>query len=270
MLGDIVARTRASRPLVHCITNYVTANDCANLLLACGASAIMADDPEEAGEVVAACSGLTLNLGTPGARRVEAMLAAGEEANQRAIPVVFDPVGAGASGMRRKAAQEIMERVHIAIIRGNADEIATLLHGTSGRRGVDASDPAGAPEAAEANAVRLAKNTGAVVVVSGEIDVVTDGETSYRVHNGRAMMRCVTGTGCQLSALLGAYAAANRENLLQSALAAVCAMGLCGEIAGQHMASFEGNASYRNRMIDAMFHMTPECLRKGARFEGCL
>ena len=202
MLGEILEQTRRKNPLLHCMVNLVTANDCANLVLACGASPIMAEDLEEAEQVVSACDGLVLNLGTPSHRKVQALLLAGKTAKSRGKPVIFDPVGAGCSDFRRNAAHEMIEQVRPDIIRGNASEIRALLLGTLARRGVDADVVAEEPlERARA----LAEKTGAVVVISGDVDVVTDGVTSYRVRNGHPMMRFVTGTGCQLSAPIGAY-----------------------------------------------------------------
>lgn len=268
MLGEVLARTRARRPLVHCITNYVTANDCANVLLACGGSAIMADDVQEVAEVTAMCDGLVLNLGTPSPRKISAMLAAGREANRLGHPVVLDPVGVGSSQMRREAGRQLLEQVRFAAIRGNATEIATLIQGTAAHRGVDADLGSGKDaEAACRNAKRLALESGAVVVVTGDTDIVTDGRTAYHVRNGHPMMRTITGTGCQLSALMGAYVTANPETPLQAALAAVCAMGLCGEIAHGRLAPLDGNASYRNYIIDAIYHLTAEQLEKGAQYE---
>jgi len=264
MLGKIIEQTRHKRPLIHCITNYVSANDCANLLLGCGASAIMADDPEEVAEVTAMCDGLVLNMGTPNPRKLEALLIAGKEANRKVHPVVFDPVGVGSSALRQEAARKLLEQVRFAAIRGNATEIATLTRGTAAHRGVDADEQ---NDATEANARQLACKTGAVVIVTGDTDLVTDGATLYRVHNGHPMMRTVTGAGCQLSALVGAYIAANADKPLQAALAAVCAMGLCGENAHRRLTPLDGNASYRNYILDAIYNLTPEALEEGANYE---
>lgn len=264
MLEEIIQQTRHKRPLVHCITNYVSANDCANLLLGCGASAIMADDPEEAAEVTAMCDGLVLNMGTPNPRKLEALLIAGREANRLGHPVVLDPVGVGSSAMRQEAARKLLEQVHFAVIRGNATEIATLVRGTAAHRGVDADEQ---NDATEANARQLARKTGAMVIVSGDTDMVTDGATLYRVHNGHPMMRTVTGAGCQLSALVGAYVTANPDKPLQAALAAVCAMGLCGESAHRRLTPMDGNASYRNYILDAICNLTPKALEEGANYE---
>ena len=265
MLSEIIIQNRQRRPLIHCINNHVTSNDCANILLACGGSAIMADDPDEAAEVTAMCDGLVLNMGTPNPRKLDALLRAGEEANRLGHPVILDPVGVGSSAMRRDAGRRLLERVRFTAIRANATEVATLVRGTAAHRGVDADIEESVMDTE--NAKRLSLHTGAVVVVTGDTDIVTDGKTLHRVHNGHPMMKTVTGSGCQLSSLLGAYVTANPERTLQAALAAVCAMGLCGEIAHARLSPLDGNASYRNYIIDAIYNLTPEALQKGAKYE---
>ena len=267
MLGEIITQNRQRRPLIHCIANHVTANDCANILLACGGSAIMAEDPDEAAEVTAMCDGLVLNMGTPNPRKIDALLRAGAAANRLRHPVILDPVGVGSSAMRRNAGRLLLDQVRFAAIRANASEIATLVRGAAAHRGVDADSEETTMNAVAVNARRLSQRTGAVVVVTGDTDIVTDGKTLYRVRNGHPMMKTVTGTGCQLSSLLGAYVTANPERPLQASLAAVCAMGLCGEIAYAHLPSWGGNASYRNAIIDAIYNLTPEELEKGAKYE---
>lgn len=266
MLGRIIDHTRKASPLVHCMVNLVTANDCANLVLASGASPIMAEDPAEVAQVVSACQGLVLNLGTPSPRKIEALLLAGAAAKAQGKPVVFDPVGAGCSDFRRSAAHRILQEVQPGVIRGNASEIQTLLRGTRTQRGVDADDVAQDPLAM---AMELAQASGAVVVVSGSEDIVTDGKTAYRVHNGHPMMHSVTGTGCQMSVLIGAYAAANPGDRLTAVLAAVCAYGLCGELAHRRLGPLDGSASYRTYIIDALYHLSADALEKGARYEIC-
>lgn len=267
MLGEIIKQTRRRKPLIHCINNHVTSNDCANILLACGGSAIMADDPDEVAEVTAMCDGLVLNMGTPNHRKLEALLKAGKEANRLGHPVILDPVGVGSSVMRRNAGHQLLKQVRFAAIRGNATEIATLVRGTAAHRGVDADIEEAAVEAVDENAKHLSLETGAVVAVTGDTDIVTDGRMIYRVHNGHPMMKTVTGSGCQLSALLGAYLTANPEKPFHAALAAVCAMGLAGQIAHERLTLLDGNASYRNYIIDAVFNLTPEDLEKGAKYE---
>ena len=267
MLGEIIIQNRSRKPLIHCINNHVTANDCANILLACGGSAIMADDPDEAAEITAMCDGLVLNMGMPNPRKIEALLRAGMEANRLGHPVILDPVGVGSSAMRRNAAHRLLESVRFTAIRANATEIAALVRGTAAHRGVDADMEETVMRAAAQNARLLSQETGAVVIATGDADIVTDGETTYRVHHGHPMMRTVTGSGCQLSALLGAYITSNQERPLRAALAAACAMGLCGEIAYERLGALDGNASYRNYIIDAIYNLTPEALQKGANYE---
>jgi len=267
MLREIIVQNRQRKPLIHCINNHVTSNDCANILLACGGSAIMADDPDEAAEVTAMCDGLVLNMGTPNPRKLDALLKAGEEANRLGHPVILDPVGAGSSAMRRNACGLLLERVHFAAIRANATEIAALVRGTAAHRGVDADLEEAAAGPTHENAKQLSQETGAVVIVTGDTDIVTDGKTLYRVHNGHPMMKTVTGSGCQLSALLGAYVTANPDDVLRAALAAVCAMGLAGQIAHDRLGPLDGNASYRNYIIDAVYNLTPDALEKGAKYE---
>ncbi|MBQ3222374.1 MAG: hydroxyethylthiazole kinase [Clostridia bacterium] len=267
MLAEIVIQNRRCSPLIHCINNHVTSNDCANILLACGGSAIMADDPDEAAQITSICDGLVLNLGTPSPRKLEAMLLAGKEANRLGHPVVFDPVGAGSSAMRTNACRELLAFVRLAAIRANASEIAALTCGTVSGRGVDADLHEAGPDAAAENAKRISQDTGAVVVVTGDTDIVTDGKELFRVHNGHPMMRTVKGAGCQLSALMGAYVASNPDDPLRAALAAACAMGLSGEIAHKRLGPLDGNASYRNYIIDAIFRLSPENLEKGAKYE---
>jgi hydroxyethylthiazole kinase len=271
MFQTILENVRSARPLIHCITNYVTANDCANVLLACGASPIMADAPEEAEEITALCAGLTLNLGTPGSRTLPAMLAAGKRANACGRPVVLDPVGAGASALRTRMALELLRSVRFAVIRGNFSEIKTLARGSGAVRGVDADAAdrvTGQTLPAAAEFVReFARRTGSVAAVTGAIDLVSDGSSTFCIRNGHPMMTLVTGTGCQLSVLTAAFAAANPGHTLEAAAAAVCAMGLAGEIAHSRLGPMDGSAAYRGYLIDAISRMTPEELERGARYE---
>ena len=265
MLKEMLENVRGKQPLVHCITNYVTANDCANLLLAAGASPIMADDPMEAEEIVSSASGLVINLGTPNQNKLRAMLLAGRRANELGRPVVFDPVGTAASSWRLNEALSLMESIRFSVIRANASEVRSLLEKRCAGGGLEA------PEESEIqkNASELAGKTGSVVVMTGRTDVITDGMRNFRVGNGHALMRRVTGAGCQLSALAGAFAAANPKEVLRSSLAAACAMGVCGELAARRMSNADGNASFRNYLIDAMYRMTGEELEKEARYEEC-
>ena len=270
-LGACLDRVRERRPLIHCITNYVTANDVANLLLACGASPIVADEPEEVEEITARCAGLCLNLGTPSRRTIPSLMRAGVKAGELGRPVVLDPVGVGASALRLRTAQELMARVTFTVLRGNVSELRALAGGQEHTRGVDAGGADAVTEAELERGVAFAKGTarrtGTVVAVTGAIDLVSDGEQCVVIRNGRPEMGLVTGTGCQLSALTAACLAASPERPLEAAAAAVCAMGVAGELAWARMSPQDGNATYRDRIIDAVCRMDGAALEKGANYE---
>ena len=270
MLGELLDNVRRRRPLIHCITNYVTANDCANILLACGGSPTMADDIEEVEEITALCGGLNINIGTLNARTIPAMLAAGKKANELGHPAVLDPVGAGASSLRTDTALRLLEQVRFSVIRGNISEIRALALGRGSARGVDADvGDAVRPDTldeAVGFAREFAQKTGAVVAVTGAIDIVADAERAFCISNGHPMMSSVTGTGCQLSAMTAAFVAANPGRVLEAAAAAVCAMGVCGELACQRLGERGGNASCRNYIIDAVYRLDGGTLDRMANY----
>lgn len=271
MYQEIFEKVRKGHPLIHNITNYVTVNDCANMLLACGGSPIMSDDPEDAVEITAICGGLNINIGTLNQRTIPAMFAAGARARELGHPIVLDPVGAGASRPRTDTALKLVEQVHPTVIRGNISEVKTLALGSGTTKGVDADIADRVTDETLPGAIAFAKSyaqrTGAVVAMTGAIDIVADGERAYIIHNGRPEMSTITGTGCQLSALATAFVTANPDTPLEAAAAAVCAMGLCGEIAYRRMTEQDGNSTYRNYIIDAMYRLTPAALKEGARYE---
>lgn len=271
MFENMLENVRKTCPLIHNITNYVTVNDCANILIACGASPIMADDKEEVADITTICSGLNLNIGTLNSRTMESMLIAGKRANELHHPVVLDPVGAGASKFRTQTAVTLLNEVKFTVIRGNVSEIKTLATGAGTTKGVDADI---ADQVTEENlnemvsfAKSFAEKTGAVIAITGAIDLVADSRTAYCIRNGHPMMSSITGTGCQLSSMTAAFVTANPNAPLEAAAAAVCAMGLCGEMAYQRLSSLDGNATYRNYVIDAVYHLTSAQLKEGAKYE---
>ena len=271
MFQKIFENVRKTCPLIHNITNYVTVNDCANIVIACGAAPIMADDKDEVAEITTICSGLNINIGTLNSRTIASMLIAGKRANELNHPVVLDPVGAGASKLRTDTAMQLLDEVKFSVIRGNISEIKTLASGSGTTKGVDADV---ADKVTEENlgdvvtfAKAFAKKTGAVIAITGAIDIVADSSTAYCIRNGHPMMSSITGTGCQLSAMTAAFVTANPDHPLQAAAAAVAAMGYAGEVAHRRLTEMDGNASYRNYIIDAIYHMTPEMLAKGAKYE---
>lgn len=256
--------------MVHNITNYVTANDCANILLACGASPTMADDAAEVEEITALSGALNINIGTLNAM-VDGMFLAGKKANALGRPAVLDPVGAGASTLRTETARRLIGAIRFTVIRGNISEIKTLASGAGTTKGVDADAADLVTEETLERSIAFAKafaaKTGAVVAVTGAIDLVSDAQRAFVIRNGRPMMGRVTGTGCMLSAMTAAYLAANPRCPLEAAAAAVCAMGVCGETAQERLREGEGNASYRSRLIDAVYNLDAETLEGRARYE---
>lgn len=271
MLDRMLENVQRCAPLIHNITNYVTVNDCANILLACGASPIMSDDPGEVEEITTLCRGLNLNIGTLNQRTVPAMVAAGKKANALGHPVVLDPVGAGASSLRTETARRLLAEISFTAIRGNISEIKSLASGSGSTKGVDADLADRVTEEGLAQAVSFAKafaaRTGAVVAMTGAIDIVADRDHAFCIRNGNPFMGKITGAGCMLSAMTAAYLAANPGEPLTAAAAAVSAMGLCGEIAWKRMGPADGNASYRTYLLDAVCNLTPEVLEKGANYE---
>ncbi|MCQ2553157.1 MAG: hydroxyethylthiazole kinase [Clostridia bacterium] len=271
MFKEIFDNVRTKTPLIHNITNYVTVNDVANILLACGGSPIMADDENEVEEITSICNGLNINIGTLNSRTIKAMLKAGKKANQLGHPVVLDPVGVGAATLRTNTALQLLEEVKFDVIRGNISEVKVLALGSGKTSGVDAnvadSVTSETLDATVAYLKDFAKKIGSVVAVTGAIDIVTDGEKAFCIYNGDKDMGKITGTGCQLSALTAALITANPDNKLIAAAAAVCAMGYAGELGKKRMTELDGNSSYRNYIIDAIYNMTGSQLEEGARFE---
>ncbi len=262
---------RKTMPLIHNITNYVTMNDVANILLACGGSPIMSDEVEDVEDITSICNGLNINIGTLHKSSIEGMLRAGKKANDLHHPILLDPVGAGASKFRTETALKLMQELNLAVIRGNISEIKTLALGSGTTKGVDADVSDAVTEENLEQAIEFvkafSKKTGTIIAVTGRIDLVTDGNRCYVIRNGRPEMGKITGTGCQLSGMMTAFITANPDEMLEAAAAAVCAMGLAGEIGWSRMQTGDGNATYRNRIIDAIYNMTGDILEKGANYE---
>lgn len=269
-LAEIMLRARAVRPLVHTITNQVTVNDCANIILAAYGAPTMAQDAREVEEITARSHALVLNLGALHAQ--EAMLRAGRRANALGHPVVLDPVGAGASSLRTEISRTLLHAMDIAVIRGNASEIRALALGTETTMGVAASEIDRVTEENLLEAAAMVRafslRTGAVICLTGPIDLVTDGTRTAVLRGGCEMMSRVTGTGCMLTALIGVYCGASPDHVFEAATAAVGAMKVCGEQAYARVCQMqEGTASFRTRLLDAVSMLTPEALAAQIKLE---
>lgn len=271
MIKDCLENVKKNVPLVHNITNYVTVNDVANVILACGGSPIMSDDEGDVVDITSICGGLNINIGTLNKNTIPSMYLAGKRANELGHVVLLDPVGAGASKLRTDTAVGLMKEVKFDVIRGNISEINTLAYGSGSTKGVDADVSDAVTEDTLDNAVafvkKLSAETGAIIVVTGAIDLVADSKKCYVIRNGRPEMGKITGTGCQLSGMMTAYVTANSDNKLEAAATAVIVMGLAGEIGYSHLKPYEGNSTYRNRIIDAVYNMDGDTLEKGAKYE---
>ena len=241
-------------------------------LLACGGSPIMADDENEVEEITSICNGLVVNIGTLNQRTIESMLKAGKRANRLSHPVVLDPVGAGASVLRTNTTFKLLDDVKFSVIRGNISEIKTVAQGSGKTKGVDAdvSDTVTDQNLSEVIAFTrdLSAKTGAVIAITGAIDIVSDSKKSYIIRNGKALMSKITGTGCMLTCVIAAFCCANPQNLLDATAAAVCTMGLCGELAYDKLIKEDkGTSSYRTYIIDYMSKMDGEMLTQGMKVE---
>lgn len=247
--SSLVEEVRTLKPLVHHLTNYVTVNDCANITLAIGASPIMADAIEEAAEIAGIASSLVLNIGTLNARTVESMLAAGKSANKEGVPVIFDPVGAGASTFRNDVTDRIIKEIKISAIRGNISEIKYVSGLASNTKGVDASTDD--EEDAVKIASDLAEKLDCVIAITGEVDTVSDGERTLLLRYGNEQMANITGTGCMCTSMVGAFCGTFPEKIFEATAAAILCMGIAGELAFEKSGA-DGNGSFHEALIDVV------------------
>ncbi|HCC35293.1 MAG TPA: hydroxyethylthiazole kinase [Ruminococcaceae bacterium] len=254
-MTGLMKRVRRYRPLVLQIANSVAVNDCANVTLAAGASPVMSEDVEDAVGLAKIASSLVLNMGTLNQITIPVMIEAGEAANERGIPVVFDPVGAGASEQRNRTADMILQRIRLRVLRGNLSEIRFMAGFRTYSRGVDVAenDLAADPEFVMKTAVKLAQKLNCVVAITGETDILSDGTRTLRIENGSPLLSRVTGTGCMLSSLIGSFVALAEDTLLGTAAAVAC-MGIAGELAALK-AGETGMGSFRIALMDAISRM---------------
>ena len=258
---DLLERVRQQKPLVHHLTNWVTIYDCAQVVKSLGASPVMAHAREEVAEMVQIASALVLNIGTLTVDMVEAMKLAAQSANQKGIPVILDVCGAGATGLRDRKCLELLNDARIDVIKGNASEVARVSGESVRTKGVDATE-VGADLAMVAQ--RLARQRNATVVITGKDDIVTDGKATYVVGNGDVMMTAVVGTGCMAASVIGAFAAVERDLALAAACALVC-YGVAAEIAAGKSA---GPASFKESLLDALYHLDRATVEKLQRLAG--
>jgi hydroxyethylthiazole kinase len=252
--GSTLAAIRTEKPLIHQITNYVVMNETANATLALGALPVMAHAREEVEEMVALAGALVINIGTLSPHWVEAMLLAGKRANERGIPVVVDPVGAGATRYRTETARRLLDEVDVTVLRGNAGEIATLVGVEAEVRGVESMATGGDPAELAREA---ASALGVIASVTGPIDHVSDGSDVLRLANGHELLGTVSGTGCMSTAITGCFLAAKLDAPLEAAAEALAAFGVAGEDAA---AEARGPGSFHASLYDALYNLDPAAL----------
>jgi hydroxyethylthiazole kinase len=255
-----LAAVRDQNPLIHNITNLVAMNYTANALLAMGAAPVMAHDQGEVEEMVALAGALVINIGTLTEDWLTAMIKAGKKASEKDIPIILDPVGSGATPLRTKAARKIIAETHVRVIRGNASEIVSLKHTDSKTRGVESVHSV--EEAAQAAEV-LAEELKTTLAITGAVDLITDGNRVIRVSNGHPLMRYVTGAGCTATVTIAAFLAVDADPL-SAAATALAFFGLAGEIAAE---TSSAPGSFMIRMLDALYLITPEELKKRCRIQ---
>lgn len=259
---DLLEKVRAANPLVHNMTNVVVTNFTANGLYALGASPIMAYAKEEVADIARIAGAVVLNIGTLNETEVAAMKLAGASANEHGVPVLLDPVGAGATAYRTRTARELLEQVRVSVVRGNAAEIANVIGREWAIRGVDSG--AGDGDAADL-ARAAAKQLGAVVAITGKVDIVSDGAVAYAVHNGDAMLTRVTGTGCLLTSVVGAFAAVEAD-AVRASVGALTAYGVAAELAAE-LAAGKGPGSFQIEFLNQLALVSASDIERLGRIE---
>ncbi|MGI6032545.1 MAG: hydroxyethylthiazole kinase [Coriobacteriales bacterium] len=273
-ISDFAEQVRSRVPLVHNITNYVTVNDVANAELAIGGSALMADDIDEVADMVKIANATNINIGTLNSRTIKSMLEAGKQGNETKTPVIFDPVGAGASTLRNDTTRAFLDQVRPTVIRGNLSEMSFVAGLDASTRGVD-SAAADSENDAIAVAQSVASAYRCVAAVTGAVDIVTDGTRVVKISNGTPLMSKITGTGCMCDGVIGCFAGAlddftDSDALLDATAAAICSMGLAGELAEQDlkgMGALVGTGSLHIGIIDRLSLLNADDYRLHAKVE---
>lgn len=253
-IADNLIKLKEKKPLIHHITNYVTVNECANMTLAIGASPVMAEDIGEVEEMVSFASALVINMGTLNSRTIASMLAAGKKARQQGIPIIFDPVGVGATQLRTVTAQQIIREVCPAVIRGNMSEIKIIAGLTETIKGVDS---VASTENGEQVAQELSQKLQSIIAITGKQDIIAQGERILRIDNGHSMLSQVTGTGCMATSLIACFCAAT-DDWFTGTAAGIMTMGLAGEVAQRSLQPADGIGTFRMRLFDAVSMMSRE------------
>lgn len=255
---------KAGKPLIHCITNHISINDCANVVLAVGAKPIMAEHPAEVAEITAAAQALAVNLGNITDTRMESMRVSGKTALAKNIPSIIDIVGVGCSRLRLDFAKNFIADCRPSVIKGNMSELKALCGMESAAKGIDAGDQDRVTEDTLAHDLAileaLSSRTGAVVAATGAIDIVTDGRSAYVIENGCEMLAMITGTGCMLTVLAASFISS--KNIVGGTVLATALMGICGELS-RHV---KGTGGFRSALLDCIFSLPDDKFEERIRY----
>ena len=261
-INEGLEKLRQEGPLIHHLTNHVVMNDCANITLHIGGAPVMTFAPQETEEMASLASGVVLNIGTLTEEYVEEMITAGKVARQKGVPVLLDPVGAGATSMRTSAAKRILDEVGVDIIKGNAGEISVLAGIDATVRGVDSMGTSMEPSSV---VQKMAADYKIVAVITGETDWVSNGEDTYKVKNGHKYLSALVGTGCMLDSITTAFASAMEDRSMAS-VAALAVFGISAELAALNP-EVKGPASFKKSLFDEIYNINGDKIEKRAKIE---
>lgn len=266
-IPDLLAirhQIQGEQPLIHCITNHISINDCANVVLAVGAKPIMAEHPAEVSEITATAKALAVNLGNINDARMESMLLSGKTAFEKKIPSVIDIVGVACSQLRLTFTQKFLAEGHPSVIKGNLSEIKALCGRENNAKGIDAGGEDAVTKENRKSNIEMLKSlataSGAVVAATGAVDIITDGTDTYLIENGCKMLSLVTGTGCMLNVLIGTFISSNQ--ILGGTVFATALMGICGELSQ----TAKGPGTFKTALLDSLFSLTDQEFKEKIRY----
>lgn len=256
--AELLTRIHEKHPLIHHITNFVVMNDTANVTLALGALPVMAHAKEEVAEMVGAAGALVLNPGTLTPEWVDAMIVAGKRANELGVPIVYDPVGVGATKLRNETGARFLETLRLAVVRGNSGEVGALAGAGGVVKGVESVEGVKDPVSVAKN---LAQKYGTVVAITGKRDIISDGVRVMGVDNGHPLLKTITGTGCMATTMVAMFCAVESDHLL-GATAGLACYGLAAERAARRA---KAPGSFRVVLLDALYQLTPTQVETGVK-----
>ncbi|MBP2627761.1 MAG: Hydroxyethylthiazole kinase [Firmicutes bacterium] len=263
-LLEIRHKVKAEKPLIHCITNHISINDCANVVLAVGAKPIMAEHPAEVSGITASSKALAVNLGNINDTRMQSMLISGKTAFKKSIPSIIDIVGVACSPLRLDFTKNFISECHPSVIKGNLSELKALCGMESSAKGIDVDEKDAVTNDNIAPNIAMLKSlsakTGSVVAATGAVDIITDGTDTYLIKNGCEMLSMITGTGCMLNVLAAAFLSS--KNIMGGTILAIALMGICGELSQ----NTKGPATFRTTLLDSIFSISDNKLKEKIRY----